>query len=44
MQESRLAAYFTHYINLFGSLSHQDGDSIVIALADAAADDAPLML
>ena len=27
MQEARSAAYFTHYTNLFGSLSHQAGDS-----------------
>ena len=45
MQEARSAAYFTRYTNLFGSLSHQalHGWWLVIALADAAADDAPLI-
>ena len=44
MQEARSAAYFTHYTNLFGSLSHQEGDSCIILSADVAADDAPLIL
>ena len=43
MQEARSAAYFIHYINLFVSLSYQAG-GLVIALADAVADDAPLVL